>query len=130
MNPTFRAFLLATLAALSVPAFAAAQEATDSLIRRIDLLERRTIDLEQRVRDLKALVGRAPSLDRQVPPSPNWRDISNWRQLRQGMTPDQVRALLGEPERVNAGGFTFWHWNEAHVYFLRGKLEGWSEPKR
>jgi outer membrane protein assembly factor BamE (lipoprotein component of BamABCDE complex) len=131
MNTIFRGVLLATMVALCVPAFAAAQEATtDSLIRRIDLLERRALDLEQRVQDLEALITRAPSLDRQVPASPNWRDISNWRRLLQGMTPDQVRALLGEPERVDAGGLTFWHWNEAHVYFVRGKLEGWSEPRR
>jgi hypothetical protein len=131
MKMIFRAILLATFAALSVPALAAAQQATtDSLLRRIDLLERRANDLEQRVRELEALIRREPSADRQVQVSPNWRDILNWRRLRQGMTPDQVRALLGEPERVDAGVITFWHWNEANAYFMGGKLEGWSEPRR
>ena len=130
MNTMFRA-LLATLAILSIPEFAAAQDATaDSLLRRIDLLERRTADLEQRVRELDALIRREPSRDRQVPASANWRDISNWRRLRKGMKPDEVRALLGEPERVMAGPLTFWYWDEANVVFMDGKVEGWSEPKR
>jgi hypothetical protein len=46
------------------------------------------------------------------------------------MTMDEVRALLGEPERVDAGLVTYWRWADANVYFMRGKLEGWSEPER
>jgi hypothetical protein len=131
MNMIFRAVMLAAFATLSVPALAEAQaSATDSLLARIDLLERRTSDLEQRVRELEALIRREPSRDRQAQEAPNWRDISNWRRLRQGMTPDQVRALLGEPERVDAGAITFWHWNGASVHFMRGRVEGWSEPRR
>jgi hypothetical protein len=45
------------------------------------------------------------------------------------MKPDQVRALLGEPERVDAGGVTFWHWANAYVSFMDGKVYGWSEPR-
>jgi len=45
------------------------------------------------------------------------------------MKPDQVRALLGEPERVDAGGVTFWRWANAYVSFIDGKVYGWSEPR-
>jgi outer membrane protein assembly factor BamE (lipoprotein component of BamABCDE complex) len=130
MTAILRTALLAALAAASIPAVAAGQDtSTASLLRRIELLERANTDLEQRVRDLEALIRREPSRDQQVAASPNWRDISNWRRLRQGMKPDQVRALLGEPERVEAGLRTYWRWADANVYFDYGKLAGWSEPR-
>jgi hypothetical protein len=52
------------------------------------------------------------------------------------MNEDQVRALLGEPERVTAGSAsTIWSWGEypeetASLNFDNDKLAGWSEPHR
>jgi outer membrane protein assembly factor BamE (lipoprotein component of BamABCDE complex) len=131
MTAILRAALFAALTAASIPAVAAGQSiSADSLRRQVDLLERRTTDLERRVRELEALIKVEPSRDRRVSTSPNWRDLQNWRRLRLGMTEDEVRALLGDPERVDAGPVTYWHWTDANVYFMRGKLEGWSEPRR
>src|SRR5688500_11349986 len=121
-----RAALFAALAAASVPAVAAGQStSSDSLRRQVALLERRTTDLEQRVRELEALIKAEPLRDRRASTSPKSRDLQNWRRLRPGMTDDEVRALLGEPERVVAGPLTYWYWTDANVYFARGKLEGW-----
>ena len=65
--------------------------------------------------------------------SAKWRDVQNWRRLRRGMTMDEVRALLGEPERVQAlgGVITHWYWDSgADVSFdASDKLESWSEPR-
>jgi hypothetical protein len=131
MTAMLRAVLFAALTASSLPAVAAGQTtSSDSLLRRIDFLERRVADLERRVRELEAPITVEPARDRRVSTSPNWRDLQNWRQLRRGMTMDQVRALLGEPERVDAGHVTFWRWADAEVYFTSDKLEGWSEPRR
>ena len=130
MTAILRTALLAALAAASIPAVAAGQDtSTASLLRRIELLERANTDLEQRVRDLEAFIRREPSRDQQVAVSPNWRDISNWRRLRLGMKMDEVRALLGEPERVEADIVTYWRWAGANVFFMSGKLRGWSEPR-
>lgn len=130
MTAILRTALLAALAAASIPAVAAGQDtSTASLLRRIELLERANANLEQRVRDLEALIRREPSRDQQVAISGDWRDVSNWRRLRKGMKPDQVRALLGEPERVEGGDFTYWYWADAHVIFYSGKLDRWSEPR-
>jgi hypothetical protein len=124
--------LLAAVAAFSVPAAAAGQQASaDSLHRRIDLLERRTIDLEARVRQLEALFRAEPARSLPGAASTKGRDIQNWRQLRMGMTMDQVRALLGEPERVVANpGMSIWYWDSpATVTFdRRSKVTGWMEP--
>jgi hypothetical protein len=129
-----RAVLLAALAVYSVPALASGQElSADSLLRRIDLLERKTADLERRVRELEGRVTVSPSRPPTVPASSQWRDIQNWRGLRFGMTMDQVRTLLGEPQRVDAGSrITFWHWGEmSYVVFdgQSGKVQSWSEPR-
>jgi hypothetical protein len=136
MTAILRAALLAALT--SIPAVASGQgTSADSLIRRIDLLERRTTDLEMRLRELEALARTEPSRDRPVPTSTKWRDIQNWRRLRLKMTMDEVRALLGEPDHALATGLqTYWSWGDvgssASVHFdsSSGKLDGWSEPSR
>jgi hypothetical protein len=137
MPGILRATLLAAVAAFLIPVAAAAQEASvDSLLRRIDVLERQTIDLERRVRELEAMIMVEPSGLRPAAVSLQSRDIQNWRRLRLNMTMDQVRALLGEPERVEVlGPFTSWLWSSlggANVRFdnRSGKVDAWSEPRQ
>ncbi len=123
--------LLAALAAASLPAVTAGQDTSAaSLLRRIELLERANIDLTRRVGELEAVIKSASSQGQPIQASTGWQDLANWRRLRKGMKPDQVRELLGEPERVDAaGGVTFWRWVNAYVSFMDGKLYGWSEPR-
>ena len=138
MTAILRATLLAALAASSIPAAATAQgTSTDSLLRRIELVERRTADLEQRVRDLEALIKTEPSRAQSVPASDKWQDLGNWRRLRTGMKPDEVRALLGEPAHVEGGQMAIWFWGNfvpagagPHVTFMGGKVYSWSEPRQ
>lgn len=130
MTAIFRAALVAVFTAASIPTVAVGQNVSaDSLLRRIDSLQRRTADLEQRVRALEALIKAEPSRAQPVPESAKWQDLANWRRLRRGMNMDEVRALLGEPGRVNAGRTTWWFWETlTYVYFENGKLDGWLEP--
>jgi hypothetical protein len=100
-----------------------------SLLRRIELLEGANTDLDRRVRELEAVIKSEPSQGQPIPASTRWRDLANWRRLHLGMKMDEVRALLGEPERVDAGYVTFWRWPGANVSFISGKLDGWSEPR-
>lgn len=132
MTTILRATLFAAFAATCIPAVAAAQgdTSTASLRRRIDILERANADLERRVRELEAVIKSASSEGRPIPASTRWRDLANWRRLRLGMSMDEVRVLLGEPDRVEASIFIYWRWTNANVYFLDGKLKGWSEPDR
>jgi hypothetical protein len=137
MTAILRSMLLAALVTTSVPAAAAGQAPSpDSLLRRIDLLERRTAELEQRVRELEALIKVEPSRGGPVPDSRKWRDLASWRRLRLGMKMDAVRALLGEPETVEASSVTTrWRWDipggpEVRFDSRTGRLDGWSEPRQ
>jgi hypothetical protein len=130
MTAILRTALLAALAAASIPAVTAGQDTSAaSLLRRIELLEGANTDLDRRVRELEAVIKSEPSQGQPIPASTRWRDLANWRRLHLGMKMDEVRALLGEPERVDAGYVTFWRWPGANVSFISGKLDGWSEPR-
>lgn len=120
-----RVAILAFAVLAALPRAAVAQcTSTDSLQRRIDVLERRSVDLERRVVALEALA-RTPT----TPPIPTSPKLENWRKLQIGMSMDDVRALLGEPDRVDAGGITLWSWGNADVEFMSGKVSGWHEPR-
>jgi hypothetical protein len=56
-----------------------------------------------------------------------------WPTLRKGMTPSQVRTILGVPIRTKVGGyFEEWFYSEqvlaAYVIFFDGTLLHWSPP--
>ena len=128
MIAILRAALLRAMAVSCMPAVAAGQQpSVDSLLRRID-------SLEQRVRALESRTKVEPLRDQPVPDASKWQDLANWRRLRIGMKMDEVRALLGEPETVDANPVTItWHYpGGPQVSFasLSGKVEGWREPLR
>lgn len=57
-------------------------------------------------------------------------DLSSWRQLKKNMSEEQVRALLGEPAKVDGGTFAFWHYrNGGTVTFYNDRLDSWTEPR-
>ncbi len=70
--------------------------------------------------------------------SGSWKDIRNWRMLKEGLGESDVRALLGEPLRVERTigqyGSTIWYYAKGSpvqsVVRFRGRgLESWSEPE-
>ena len=126
-----RNILIACLLALPSAAHAQAGS-SDSLIRRLTTLEHRVDSLQARIRALEG-ASVDPSTARLKPGAAKWRVRANWRALRQGMTMSEVRALLGEPDHVNAPAMIIWSWgtppDDAGVFFSDNKLAGWSEPK-
>ncbi len=137
MTSIVRAALIALIAAFAIPANAAAQRSRpDSLLLRIDLLERRVAGLEQRVLDLEAVINAQTSRVQPAHATALWRNLANWRRLQRGMSMDQVRALLGEPHRVETIAIaTTWYWGDAPetadvVFDDRGRLAAWSEPSQ
>ena len=130
MSVLARAALLATLVAASIPASADAQASqVDSLRRRVEFLESRSLDLERRLSKLESLIN-AEQLHGQPAAMPSSSStLQKWRQLKTGMKPDAVRALLGEPQRVRGGEVAFWFYpDNASVAFISDAVTQWSEP--
>lgn len=95
----------------------------------VDSLRSRVADLERRVDALEAFLREEPWRSRAVV-SADAQGITSWRRLRRGMTMDQVRTVLGEPENVTAmPSSTIWQYpSVGSVSFRADRVEGWSEP--
>ncbi|MBP3194010.1 outer membrane protein assembly factor BamE domain-containing protein [Natronogracilivirga saccharolytica] len=111
------------------------QNNNKELDSRITELEQVVASLQQRIIELETIVQGQQESGQPVAAKGNWQELRNWRQLQRGMTMQQVEELLGEPEKVNAGGtLTFWYWDYPggpQVSFDRSnKVYGWSEPSR
>ena len=118
--------ILTVLVSIAVPV-----GASENVTTTDNSLERRIVDLEKRVRELEAISNGTPAKASRIPTSGNWKDLQNWRKLRTGMSYDEVRALLGEPENINGGIMATWYYGsrESTAQFFRDKLQSWSEPR-
>ena len=93
-------------------------EATVSALQaRIAALEKSSVQSERNVPNPKA--------------SGDWKNKSNWRLLNKGMSKDEVREILGEPERIRASGSREeWDWEYPvgpSVEFRDDEVYGWNE---
>ena len=95
---------------------------------RINLLENEIRDLKIRISKLEGQPGLTKS--KRVAPSGNgWRSIDNWRRLSTKMSPDEVKAILGEPTRINGGSVAIWYYpNGGTVTFIDEGIYSWTEP--
>jgi len=96
-------------------------------------LKARIAALENRVAKLEALVGNSKT--NEIEYSEKWKDRTIWRKLKIGMTKDQVRQLLGEPRKIDAGSaLTYWYYSKEtwHCYIRfdsSNRIAGWTEPE-
>lgn len=98
---------------------------------RITQLEKEVQDLKHRLTQLEAPP--SSSTTRQKPvvaSSGDWKILANWRSLKKGMSYEEVRALLGEPARIQGGDMTYWFYpSQSGVTFYKDKLDFWTEPR-
>lgn len=52
-----------------------------------------------------------------------------WRKLKRGMAYEQVKLLIGEPDRISAGSITLWFYMGGNVMFMDDRVSNWSEPR-
>ena len=96
------------------------------------LLEAKIKKLEQEVSFLKNTDNKKPNAiyaNDLLIGDPN--DIHNWRALRKGMGKKEVRALLGEPEKVTVYEYTgeVWKYGNGYVNLSNdGLVTSWNEP--
>ena len=97
---------------------------------RILQLEQDIQSINLRLTKLESAQGIKTDTQKPLANSDGWKSLANWRQLTTGMTPIDVRGLLGEPQRVDGGDLAYWHYpNRGFISFFQGKLNGWREPK-
>ena len=98
-------------------------------VERIKKLEQDVQELRTRLNNLETNKGSLVNV--QKPNTPDgWQSLANWRQLQTGMSPVQVRDILGEPQRVRGGDVAVWDYqNDGSVTFIRERLRSWNEPR-
>jgi hypothetical protein len=76
--------------------------------------------------EITGLLGAARSTQSSAPTG---KDRSQWRTLERHMTKDEVRKLLGEPDKVSVSRFyEAWEYSGGDVMFDgKGRVDSWSE---
>jgi hypothetical protein len=129
-------FLTVIVCLLLFPQTAPAQD--KSLEQRISTLEYRIKELEDKVRELQKTASQTSQRTAQSPApvaKGNWKNIENWRTgLKKGMTKQQVRELMGEPDKIETYTMLGEDWiygfqGSGEIHFSpKGLLETWKEP--
>ena len=78
-----------------------------------------------------ALAQKTPARERRA--TRPWQTKQAWRRLRKGMTQAEVKSILGEPGKIDAGSvISFWYYPDilgGNVTFDGSeRVEGWREP--
>ena len=105
-----------------------AQEATiEQLNQKIEQLENRVSILESIIANSNKKKSKQANVTAVAP------KLQSWRKLKKNMTFDDVIDILGEPLRINSGGFTYWYYSKnishSYVSFYQDVVDGWKEPQ-
>jgi hypothetical protein len=113
------------LAFISISSFASEAQRLSALEKEIQEIKLRLLKLEssnQVPADSKSTTATATG--------EGWKHQKSWRTLSTGMSPSEVRGLLGEPQQIRGGTMTIWiYQNNGDVAFFRDALHAWREPK-
>lgn len=130
MLVTEKASLLVKVNSFIVLAFFLATTSYAADSDRISQLEKEVQDIKQRLVKLESLNGGSNTQQKVIVSSDGWKHLANWRTLKVGMSYDEVRALLGEPSRVNGGIVARWLYaSQGEVTFVENRVSSWREPQ-
>jgi hypothetical protein len=123
--------LVSVLIAASIISRAYGDDTADKIRR----LEARIIQLEQRLAALEENTTTEKTVKQSSSSAEGLRDKQAWRQLKIGMTKNEVTAILGEPPKINASNMgDTWFYPDSlgglgSVSFRdRETVNSWSEP--
>lgn len=96
---------------------------------RVSRLEKEVKEIKAQLSNLEKQVIEKNSAKKPIVFSDGWKFLANWRSLKSNMSYDQVRILLGEPEKIQGGSVAYWDYpNKGRVTFVRDKIQSWEEP--
>ena len=97
---------------------------------RITQLEKEVQELKTRLSTLESPLNKAV-IQKSTVTSEGWKNLANWRSLKKGSNYDEVRAILGEPERISvSGSLNDWFYsNRGNATFMNDTLYAWNEPR-
>ena len=120
-----------TIASAGVLSLFLAANAPAQDSERITALEKEVQELKVRLSRLEASPDASEKKPPPAAPSEDVASLSNWKKLKTDMTTSQVRAILGEPIRIDGAAIVSWHYrNGGQVRFITGRVERWSEPRK
>lgn len=97
---------------------------------RITQLEKEVQELKLRLSRLESPQSSTNQQQRTIVSGEGWKSLANWRSLKNGMSYDEVRSILGEPNRIDGGTLAQWHYsNRGSVRFFLDKVDQWQEPR-
>ena len=122
---------LVRLSAIGLALLTGATTALANDSDRITTLEKEVQELKLRLANLESPQSTPSNRPKVVATKDGWKSLANWRSLKKGMGPDDVRGVLDEPAIVRASGpFTIWNYsNRGTVTFYEERLDGWTEPR-
>ena len=99
----------------------------------IERLKQKITELEKRIKDLEAIlkIYHAPE-NKESDETYGWLNNKSWRNLRKGMSENEVKNLLGDPLKTVEGSKTIWYYPNFYRSYVsfdeKGNLTGWIEP--
>ncbi len=97
---------------------------------RITQLEKEVQELKIRLSRLESPQSSTNQPQKTIVTGEGWKSLANWRSLKNGMSYDEVRSILGEPSRIEGGTLAYWRYsNGAFVGFIYDKVNRWEEPR-
>ena len=97
---------------------------------RITQLEKEVQELKLRLSKLEGPQTITNQQQRTIVSGDGWKSLANWRSLKNGMSYDEVRSILGEPTRIDGGSLAYWYYsNRGSVVFFQDKVDRWQEPR-
>ncbi len=96
-------------------------------------MKQQITELENRIKDLEQIIkiyNGPKDLEKEI--AYGWLNKKNWRNLKKGMTQEEVKKILGEPVKSIDGSRLIWYYPNFYQSYVsfdeKGNLTGWNEP--
>ena len=136
---SFNKMLLIMFMLYAIPRIAYGDDAQVKELRnRIEYLQKQIETMNQTLTQMMDILNSSSSVSSgqqsAAPDQLKWQEKQNWRKLHSGMSKDEVRGLLGEPDNIDRSTF-FEDWTYGTPprgmvgFSSTEKLNSWSEPR-